>query len=124
MSETDNKARVTHTARAVRCLPIWRTASTKPHNRRVIQLNAVEWILNECGVWYWLGDNGGEFNITVINSGKLTRSVPFGPDPVTTSWRIRKALDGQEIDYTSTQDPSLEEEARLCNTVFQTVGYS
>jgi len=58
-----------------------------------------EWLVHDYGTWYWLNDNGGEVNVSRVNSGALPVSVPEILQAATMAYRIACVLRGEPIDY-------------------------
>jgi hypothetical protein len=61
------------------------------------------------GDMWMLSDNGGELNVTRINSAELTRSEPYTWDGIvldgaTMAYRVRCVLDGDPVDYNLRHD--------------------
>ncbi|RTL23236.1 MAG: hypothetical protein EKK55_13525 [Rhodocyclaceae bacterium] len=56
------------------------------------------------GDTFAVSDNGGEVNIRRINGAELTRSEPYTAwsmmlDGATVAYRVRRAMDGEPVDY-------------------------
>jgi hypothetical protein len=99
-----------HLAPALRYLPLFalRPATVSPvhpvnfafypiiWNLRPVWLSAA--MVQACGVWYLVNDNGGEIMVDRLNSGEVPKDVPMGPNAATTAARVAMVLRGETID--------------------------